>query len=778
MRILLILTLVVKLLFSLEYTKKEENFLKNHPVIYFSAMEYWPIDKNGNSIHTNFIKLLNKYGRLNIQPIYYKYWSNGFEAAKKGKTYGIMALSFSKERTKWFFYTPTYNYQPYYLIVLKNSSIKNFSDLKNKKVYIAKDSIIRETLKHPDFTVVYTKTPYKDLIDGKIDAVLTFYMPQNPFIKKLRTTKVFINKTGEEHIGISKKYPILYGIILKAMKAVPYEEIEKIKEKYYFNPIPPVTVITPKITLKELISPLDLALTVTTVLFLFAVVYYYMTKKYLHLKLKSFLLGIFIVESLILGLIVYEIVMFNYYSKKILDIKSRSFNELFVTDKIEESITSLNNEFLKKLSHELSKYSDSFKNEKITAGNLKVLNHTLNYYASLKFFRPDTLTKIANVKINLENLIKLQKQVLKNKAPISIYRTNFNYVLNQIKIIRNFIKNKNDKEIAFIQAKIKYQFIMLVAITLIFILTNVLLFIMIRKKIYKPIIYLHKTIQKQKENKPVNKKFFYNDEVGNMIKEFFSLYEELKKNIEELRKNKKHLENQVKKEVEKRIHQERITMRQSRLALMGEMINAIAHQWKQPLSIVKYHIYLLKKEKNENVKKIADDLNLQIEHMTNTIEDFQNFFKEKKQETFLISEVLEKSLTLIKDEFSRRGIKIKTELNTDFKIEGNPNEFTHMILNILNNAKEIFSQRGIKNGTIVVQTEENEDFYFLKIKDDAGGIKKEILHKIFDLNFTTKKNGNGLGLYLSHQIAVKHTGILYAKNWEKGAEFIFKIRKS
>jgi len=179
----------ISLLFGIEYSKKEKEFLKNHPVIYFSAMEYWPIDKCGNSLHTNYIKLLNKYGHLNIQPIYYKYWAEGFEAAKEGKTFRIMALSHSKKREKFFFYTPTSNYHPYYLIVKKESPVKEFKDLKNKNVYIAEKSIIREKLKNAPFKIVDSKEPYKDLAKGKIDAILAFYMPPNKYVKIFRTTK-------------------------------------------------------------------------------------------------------------------------------------------------------------------------------------------------------------------------------------------------------------------------------------------------------------------------------------------------------------------------------------------------------------------------------------------------------------------------------------------------------------------------------------------------------------------------------------------------------------
>jgi signal transduction histidine kinase len=717
MKKIIALFLIFVLSFAIEYTKKEKEFLKNHPVIYFSAMEYWPIDKSGNSIHTNYIKLLNKYGHINIQPIYYKYWADGFEAAKEGKTYGILALSHSKNRERYFFYTPTYNYHPYYLIVRKNSDIKEFKDLKNKTVYIAEKSIIREKLKNADFKIVNSKHPYEDLAKGKIDAILTFYMPPNQYVKNFRTTKVFIDKTGEEHIGISKKYPTLYSIILKIQKEIPYDELEKIKEKYYFNPMPPISIITPKVTLKDLIEPVDVFLIVVSILFLFLLIYYFFTKKYLNLKLKPFLLGIFLIESLILGLIVYEIVMFNYYSKKILDVKSRSFNELFLTDKIEESVIRLDNEFKKLLYFKNSHYLSLFK-RKINAGDLLVINKTLKELLTPEYFHPATLSKIANIKLILDKLIQLQKAVLDKKADISIYEANYHYLLSQIQIVRNYIKNENDKEILLIKEKIKYQFTLLIISTIIFILSNLLLFVMIRKKIYSPINYLYDTILKHKKGKKVIKEFFYNDEVGVTIKEFFSLQNQLNDTIKELQYHKRILEDKVKEEVAKRVHQEEMLLKQSRLALMGEMIDAIAHQWKQPLSILKYYIYLLKNKtlNDKEIKQVADTINTQITHMTNTLEEFRSFFNDKKQKTtFCISDTLQKAINLIKDDLIKHQIKITTDINPDFCIEGIPNEFIHLIITIINNAKDEFIKKDIQNRNIIISTKEDKDFYYLII---------------------------------------------------------------
>lgn len=776
MRILLTIIFILNTLFGVEYTKKEQEFLKNHPVIYFSAMDYWPVNEQGESLHTNYIKLLNKYGHINIQPIFYHYWSEGFNAAKEGKTQGIMALSFSKKRTKYFFYTPPYNYTPYYLITLKNSPIKNFRDLKGKKVYIAKKSIIREILKNPDFKIVWSKNPYKDLVNGKIDAILTFYMPDNKYIKYLKTSKAFINKAGEEHIGINKNYPVLYGIILKIMKEIPYKDIEKIKSEYYFNPIPPVLITTPKIALKDLISPVDIALIGFALFVLFMLAYFYLTKKHLNLSLKKFFISILVIETIILTSIIYEVFMFNYYSKKVLELKSRSFNELFLTDEIEQKIIDLNNEFLREYKFHNSKYYSFFKG-KPSADDLLINNKPLKEYLTPKIIHPGTLAKLSEIKMDIQRLIDLQKSVLAKKADLSLYVNMYNYTLRKFKIIRNYIYNENQKEANFIKEKIRYQFNLMIVLAFIFILTNILLFVMIKNKIYKPIEYLTTTIKKFKKGMFVEKKYFYNDEVGVLINEFFSLQNQLSNIIKELKTHKENLEKEIKEEVQKRVFQEEILLKQSRLAMMGEIIEAIAHQWRQPLGSIGLFLDLFKDGKIDKTLCI-DNIKIQLEFMKNTLNEFKNFFNISKEKTeFCMEETINKVLTLIKDDLKSHKIKIEKEINPNFCIMGIENEFEHMILSIITNSKEIFEERNIQNRIIKISTREDRDFYYLEIEDNAGGIKEDIINKIFDLNFTTKKNGSGIGLYLAKLIAIKHTGMLEAINTKNGAKFIFKIRK-
>ena len=781
MKKLFLILIFTSLIFGIEYSKKEQQFLKNHPVIYISAMTYWPVDKNGESFHTNYIKLLNKYGHINLQPVFYQHWENGFDDAKKGITNGIMALSYSKQREKWFFFTKTYNYHPYYLIVNKNSDIYSLQDLKNKTIAIAKNSILREVFKNPDFKIISTKHAFKKIINNQLDGIMLFYV--NDINKnKYRIIKVFIDKNGEEHIGINKKYPELYSIISKIMKTIPYNEIESIRNHVY-KKIKIEKVFTPKITLKDLITKKDILFLSIFSIGLIIIIFLVLTRKFLNFQMKNFFISIFIFNSFIIGFIIYEILVFNFYSNKILEIKSKSFNSIYLISELEDSIINLNHIFLNKYSKQHANIKKLFKHHTIKADNLLINKKTLKYLINHSKFTSLELTHIATIKNQIEKLLKLQQEVLNNKTNIQIYKQQYILVINYFKKIKQLIKKENLTEIKMIQEKLKYQFLLLIFSAILFIIESIFVFIMIKKKLYNPITYLTNIIQMYKKGKNITKKEYqYKDEIGDMIDEFISLQHQLNQNLNELKQHKKTLEKQVKEEVDKRIYQEKILLKQSRLALMGEMIDAIAHQWKQPLNAISLHLEILNLDK-ENIdkhyiEKFIHDINLQMQHMISTLTEFRNFFRDdKEKELVCIKDVIDNSLILLKDELIKNKIEIKKDIQKNFCIEAIKTELEHLIITLITNAKDIFNERNIQNRYINIKSYEDDTYFYLEIIDNAGGVPEDIKDKIFDLNYTTRKDGTGVGLYLASQIAIKHMGSLEVKNTQNGACFYFKIRK-
>ncbi len=246
------------------------------------------------------------------------------------------------------------------------------------------------------------------------------------------------------------------------------------------------------------------------------------------------------------------------------------------------------------------------------------------------------------------------------------------------------------------------------------------------------------------------------------------------------------LNKRVKKEVEKNKQQQLFMLQQSKLAQMGEMISMIAHQWRQPLNtlstliqslILKYKIGKIDDEYIEYFDKSSKNL---IQNMSQTIDDFRNFFKPEKQKTeFILNEIILNILHMIDIPLKESNIKVEFIHHDNLKILGYPNEFGQVVLNIINNAKDAILEKNIKDGKIIIELRKDERGIFLTIGDNAGGIPSNIIDKIFDPYFSTKdeKNGTGLGLYMSKLIIEEHMdGVLKVSNKGKGANFtiIFK----
>ena len=209
---------------------------------------------------------------------------------------------------------------------------------------------------------------------------------------------------------------------------------------------------------------------------------------------------------------------------------------------------------------------------------------------------------------------------------------------------------------------------------------------------------------------------------------------------------------------EDRRTQQTLLLQQSRLASMGEMISIIAHQWRQPLNFLSFSLMNIKKNTKgaeQTIKEASD----QLQYMSKTIDNFSNFYNPSKaKEEFDIKSACENVITI-----ANASVEIK-ELNP-FSFYSNKNEFEQVVLNIVNNAKDAKEDAKIE---III------DSPTIKISDDAGGIDKKIIDKIFEPYFSTKKQNDGIGLYIAKTIIEKEMGgKLSVENKNKGA--IFKI---
>lgn len=237
---------------------------------------------------------------------------------------------------------------------------------------------------------------------------------------------------------------------------------------------------------------------------------------------------------------------------------------------------------------------------------------------------------------------------------------------------------------------------------------------------------------------------------------------------------------------EKEKQQDKMLEQQSRLASMGEMIDAIAHQWKQPLNAISMLSDMLRNDFADGtididyVENYNSMVHGQIEHMVSTLNEFRTFFRPStKNEEFYIIDVVRSVQVLMKDELISQNTVLNVDVDETIKTFGNKNEYKHLLLNFFNNAIDAFNERVLSNRNIYVRCYEDDDHIFIEVEDNAGGIPDNVIENIFKANYTTKPvgKGTGIGLYMSEQIAKKNHGIIKVQNTDIGALFTVIIKK-
>ncbi len=264
----------------------------------------------------------------------------------------------------------------------------------------------------------------------------------------------------------------------------------------------------------------------------------------------------------------------------------------------------------------------------------------------------------------------------------------------------------------------------------------------------------------------VQKKFL-KDEVSKKTKQ----YSDINKNLEQI----------VNKEIEKNKKKEELLAQQSKLAALGEMMDAIAHQWKQPIGVIDLSIQNLavkieygQEITNEDIIEVDKSIRKQVSHLVTTIDEFRQFFRPNQQKsTIKVQDIINSTITLMKDELISN--KIKTEIIGDDKNEISciPNEFKHIFINLINNSKDAFNEHKIKDKKIIFDIKKENEKTIIKVSDNAGGIPENIINNIFNSNFTTKTadKGTGIGLYLTKQIIEKLHATIEVENINYGVCF-------
>ena len=235
----------------------------------------------------------------------------------------------------------------------------------------------------------------------------------------------------------------------------------------------------------------------------------------------------------------------------------------------------------------------------------------------------------------------------------------------------------------------------------------------------------------------------------------------------ELRTLNTSLEKRITKEVESSRRKDQVMFQQAKLASLGEMLQNIAHQWRQPLGALMMIIqgfetkFISGKLSGDFIESRVNDAMLLAQNMSGTLEDFRTFFHPHKiHRHFDLNVAIHKAVDLTRYQLSAEKIRIRVEQADEIDIYGYENELTHILLNLINNAKDALVQCDRTDRSIHIYTKKTGDHVFISIIDNAGGVKDAIIGKIFEPYFTTKHKsvGTGIGLYMSKQIVEKHMG--------------------
>ncbi len=226
--------------------------------------------------------------------------------------------------------------------------------------------------------------------------------------------------------------------------------------------------------------------------------------------------------------------------------------------------------------------------------------------------------------------------------------------------------------------------------------------------------------------------------------------------------------------IKEELQNQKNLLEQNKLAQMGEMIGNIAHQWRQPLSEINSIVMNID---DKNIDNSVDKIETITEYMSETINNFNNFFRiDKQKEIYSIMEVISISLNICHNILNKHNIKIDTNTNEDIKYNGYKGELSQVIIALIKNASDAIAKNKIENPKIDIRAKSIDNKIIIDIQDNANGIDEDIIDNIFDPYFTTKfkSEGTGIGLYMSKVIIEKNmNGKLSVSNNSNGA--IFRI---
>lgn len=750
-------------------TEDEMLYLKNNPKITVqNEIDWAPFNYYENNIpkgySIDYMNLLAKKLNMNIEFINGPTWANFLNMIKNEKLDVMVNIVKTPERSKYINFTSKYKtHQKALFTNLDN--ITSLEDLKGKSIAVTKGFFIEEFIKmnYPNIKInTYDNTLdcIKAVIENKSDAMIESYLVVNHLLAKhnlsIKNVKLQIDErlVFDLRIGVVKNKPILKSILQKTINNVSQEELNTIERKW---------LITTNST--KNINKIDLS-----------------TLEIEHLKNKNT-----ITMCIDPNWMPFE----KFDNGKYVGISADYFKifEQNLGKKIEVIPTKTWNQSLE---YAKQRKCDLLSLAMETPKRKKFMNFTTPYLSVPLVITTRTDVTFIN---DIKDLRGKKIGIPKGYAFVEIFKTKYPS-LNIIEVDNLEVgleRVKNGKLFGYIGtlASVGYMFQTKFTGELkiagkfdekwelgIGVRNDDLILLDIMEKVVKSIDktqsqgILNNWLAIKYEQK-VDYEFLWQILlIGSFIFIFFTyrqyilnksnqnLQEKVDEKTKELQELNKNLELKIANAIEENRQKDQILFSQSKMASMGEMIGNIAHQWRQPLSVIstvasgmKLKIELdifNKKDEIENLDILIDSTT----YLSHTIDDFKNFLHPAKEtQVFNIQNTIEKNLQMFGNSFTDNSIKIIKNIDKAI-IEGNENELLQVIINILNNSKDALKNAKVEKKIICIDLFREENFIKLIIKDNAGGIEQDILPKVFDAYFTTKHKsmGTGIGLYMSYQI--------------------------